>query len=496
MEGIYNMNHLRIKDRGTVLIIAFITMGVLMLLGVYFLSFTLTESRIAKSQTVGTQAYYLAEAGINEAIWKLKYDDKDVAEDGDEPWAICFASSTDPCPACDATWTASSIINLTPNSTTTTTIIRSECARGEITATSTIGLAKGKTAQRVVKTKVIKALGSLTEDSPLFVGHPSGDIIIKDSIMNVYNGNIFGNNVLNIQKGGTVNVYDNPATDIQEGKVLVAGNCDEEKINASSTCCANVCDTTSTCECDPDPEDLFEECEEDGCPINRIDMPPVVFSSYYNKAEQAELHGQCRVLGKDSGGATVVTNNQCVFTREEFEAFLEDIGVGGTLILEHRANEFATSTYYIEGGGFTLGWWKHLEIHGVLVADQSVYIGKHTSAYLTIYDPGPGIPSGLLTQKKMDFGEWFLLFQEVEVEGLLYSKEEISIVSIPHAFTVKGGIIARKLDLDSGLSDNPLNIYLDNDRIREGIWGGPQPPPGEPIEYSPIITIEHWEEEY
>jgi len=486
------MDNFQIKEKGAILIVTFIIMGVLLLLSIYFVSFILTESRIAKSQTVGTQAYYLAEAGINEAIWKLKYDDA---------WSTCFVSSTDPCPACNATWTASfttSTDALIPNSTTTVTIERSECGKGKITAVSTIALADGKTAHRVVQTKVIRALGSLTLDSPLFIGYPSGEITIKNSTLNVYDGNLVTGNNLNVKGDGLVNVYDNPDTDTQEGKVLAVGNCNEEKINAAGICCADVCYTTSTCECHPDPENLFKECEEDGCPPDRgkIDIPPIIWSSYYSKAEQAELHEMCSVSGKKWYEETATTiSNKCIFTEKEFEDLLEEVESGGTLILEHKANGLATSTYYVKGG-ITVGEWEHLEIHGVLVAEKSVYIGKWTSAYLTIIDPGPGIPSGLLTQKNMDFGEEYLLFQDIDVTGLLYSEGEMNIISVPHAFKVEGGIIARKFDFDSGWLNNPLNIYLDNDRIKEGVWGGPEPPPGEPIVYSPIVTVEHWEETY
>jgi len=62
------------RKKGVILIVAFLTLGILLLLGVYFLSFTLTDSRISKSQVSATQTYYLAEAGVNEAIWKLKND--------------------------------------------------------------------------------------------------------------------------------------------------------------------------------------------------------------------------------------------------------------------------------------------------------------------------------------------------------------------------------------------------------------------------------------
>ncbi|GAI18036.1 unnamed protein product, partial [marine sediment metagenome] len=301
-----------------------------------------------------------------------------------------------------------------------------------------------------------------------------------------------------IKKQSTVNVYDNPATDIQEGKVLVVGNCDDEKINASSICCVNICNTTSTCGCDPDSENLFKECEEDGCPPNedKFDMPPIDWLSYYNKAKQAEFYGLCSVSGKKFYQEVATTlSNKCIFTGQQFEDLWDKVGLGGTLILEHKTNEFAISTYYVEGG-ITVDWERHLKINGVLVVDKSVYIGNWCNGYLVINDPGPGIPSGLLTQGKMKFGGWFFFWgQDVDVEGLLYSNEEFTINGNPHIFTVVGGIIGRKFHFTYGWN-NPLNIYLDNNIIKEGVWGGPQPPVGELLEYSPVVTVEHWEESY
>ena len=52
------MSSSQIKQKGTVLIVAFIVMIVLILLGVYFLTFTLTESKISKSQETATKTYF------------------------------------------------------------------------------------------------------------------------------------------------------------------------------------------------------------------------------------------------------------------------------------------------------------------------------------------------------------------------------------------------------------------------------------------------------
>jgi hypothetical protein len=475
-------------------------MGVLMLLSAYFLSFTLTESRISKSQTVGTQAYYLAEAGINKAIWKLKFDD--TTSDGDQPWKTCFVATDSECSDgrssdCNATWTASFTTNtdsLISNSTITVTIQSPKCAEGEITAISSIALGEGKTAQRIVKTKVIRDLGSLTVDSPVFSGSPSGETTIKNSVVNIYNGNIYIKNNLSIQTGSNLNVYDDPATDKKEGRVLVVGNIlHPERINASGKCGADICQTPSTCEC-TDTDVFPEACQPTAtrCPPKDFDMPPVDFSAYHKKAEEAQKQGQCSVVCKNSAGNIVTTSSKCIFSEKDFADLLNKVGSGGTLILEHLS---PLTTYYVEGG-ISLGGERHLEVNGVLVADKTVNIGTWANAYLVIKDPGKDIPSGLLTQGKINFDTNFLSwYEEFDVEGLIYSVEEIDIDSILHTFIVKGGIIGRKIDIDN-CQLNPLNIYLDNRRINEGIWGGPTPPPGEPIEYSPVITIEHWEEEY
>ncbi|GAI42546.1 unnamed protein product [marine sediment metagenome] len=59
-------------NRGTVLILAILVLGIMLFLGSYFISFSLTGSRMALSQGMATKAYYLAEGGIQEAIFKLK----------------------------------------------------------------------------------------------------------------------------------------------------------------------------------------------------------------------------------------------------------------------------------------------------------------------------------------------------------------------------------------------------------------------------------------
>ena len=138
------------------------------------------------------------------------------------------------------------------------------------------------------------------------------------------------------------------------------------------------------------------------------------------------------------------------------------------------------------------------------MADGTINIGevncwtnngkKHCgNNYIIVYDPGVGIPSGILTKGKINIGA-YSSFQEIEITGLVYASDELKFTSIPQEFTVVGGVLARKMSVISAWAD--LNIYLDNDIITEGAWGGIEPPEGETPPYSPIITIEHWEESY
>lgn len=51
-----------------------LVMSLLLLTALYVVNFTITEMRISASQAVATKTYYLAEAGINEIIWKIQND--------------------------------------------------------------------------------------------------------------------------------------------------------------------------------------------------------------------------------------------------------------------------------------------------------------------------------------------------------------------------------------------------------------------------------------
>lgn len=460
------------RQKGTILIVVSLALTTLLALGSYFLTFTLTESKISKSQIVATQTYFLAEAGINEAIWKLK---------NDPVWKNNFETM----PGC-ATWEASFSRDefLLPNSSCQIQIKNSDCARGQIIATSTISLVGSKTAQRVVETKVFKAFGSLTQDSAFFSGGTSENIDISASVLRIYNGNLFSNNNASINLGSDVRVNDNPETETAEGKALAGSNLNiswTSNLISLAQCAKNVCQG---------------DCLEEGCPANNSPMPMIDFdsedaNSYKQKAITAQGMNQCSVLCNGQ-----LCDNKCIYTENEFEDLLWQAGKEGSLTL-NNAITYITGSIDLKGE-------RRLIINGALVADGTIDIGenycwtnkgKKDCGYnqITVFDPGAGKPSGILTKSKINFG-LYSSFQDIEITGLVYANDEIRIVSVPSSFNLTGGLLGRKIAITSAWSY--FNIYLDNLIISEGVWAGPQPPEGETPPFSPLVTIEHWEEAY
>jgi len=178
-------------QKGQIVIIAFLTLGVLLLLASYFLNFTLTESKISQSYKTGVNTYYLAEAGINEAIWKLKNDD--TVLDGDPAWQSDFVDpAKNPYP--DGTyWSASFSKSDVLGGSYSVTIENTSQARGKITVAATTTFGNNKVSQRIVKTTVFKGLASPIQNSAIFTGGPSENIDINSTLLNIFFGNLFCN---------------------------------------------------------------------------------------------------------------------------------------------------------------------------------------------------------------------------------------------------------------------------------------------------------------
>lgn len=475
-------------NRGVIVIIAFLMLLVLLILGTYFLNFILTELRISRSQEVAAKTYYLAEAGIDEAIWKLKNDG--ITLDGDPAWKNDFIDASKNPDGNGNYWSASfSRSDLTSNGSYTVTIQNSAVARGQIISIARFNLAGGKIAQRVVKVSVFKATGSQTGNSSFFSGGTSENIDIQGSKIRINGGNVFCNNNLNIKWWSEVEVYDNPETEVLEGRVLAVNN-----LNVTSSildiweakCAKNAC--TQRC------DDYVEG--KTGCPPAPVSMLVIDFSStdnpnsFKNRAQNAQNLGQCSILCNG-----ISCSNKCVLTSSEFDDLLWQVNQNGILTLNNEIT-YVTGPIELRGG-------RRVIVNGILASGGTVDIGVRYSwtkqgkkdegfSQITINEVNERA-SGLLTKAKINLG-LYCSFQDIDITGVLYATDEISLISVPNSFNLLGGMLGRKLDITSCWQW--LNITLDNDRINR-LLNLSLPPSGQsPVEYSPVVTIEHWEETY
>lgn len=470
-------------NKGVIILIVLIIVSLLMILGTYFLVFSTTDKKISKSQEFSEKTYYLAEAGINEAIWKLNNDD--TTSDGDVAWKTDFI---DPLKNPDNNgnyWTASFTRSFN-GGTYSVSINNFEQGHGRIISTATIPIGNGKTAQRIVKTAVFKALSSPVQDSALFTGGTSQNLDVNLSNLRIIKGNIFSNNNLNIS-GSTVIVSDNIDTPDLEGKALAVNNYNDNfsSITDEAACAKNVC--TSNC---PDYTPGSDSCPPDSVSVPIVDFDSINENSFKSRALVDQNAGSCQLLCNGNP-----CSNQCILSASQFSDLLWSVGQGGTLTLNNKIT-YITGVIDLKGG-------VNLEVNGTLISDDNIYIGESYSwtkggqkhmglSQITVNRPLSNMPSGILAKRKINFGP-YSSFMPINITGVIYSNDEIRILSIPQEFNILGGVIVRKFSITSLWQW--LNITLDNDIILYGLGykiNGVVSPPL----FSPIVTVEHWEESY
>lgn len=442
--------------------IAILMLGVMVFLATYFISFSLTGSKMANSQRYASQTYYLAEAGVQEAIFKLK---------NDSAWKSAFETlPTSLDPGCSA-WSIPPYQRtggLFGEGSYQITIDNLGCAKAEITVQAALEIASGKKAQRIVKVKVFKAMGNPIEAFGIFTGGASGNSSIKlTNPLRVHNGDLFIKNNLQVRLLSNVSI---------EKKALVGNQVSVDflsQLDSLSTCSANMCES----QCNPSTE----------CPPPAVEMPSLDFdsaspSSLLSKAQA----GSCGYLRSDG-------KTNCVFTTNEFEKVLWD---------HYPSITFSTGTVAYVQGDVNIRAGQNLTVIGVLASDRDINLGASNCwsrseppytrcGFSTIKvfrptDPPSSLPSGLLAKRKFSSGG-FLGIGSVglSVYGLIYSGDMMSISSALAPIKIYGGLVARMIDFSSIWQD--FDIYLDANVITDTF--------GE-ASYSPVIEVDHWEEEY
>ena len=401
------------NNKGVALVMTLLLMSLILLLGMYVLTFSLNEYKISQSQVWGAKTYYLAEAGIAEIVWKLR---------NDEDYKTNFETN----PAWTTQFTRNNPFG--PDSGSyTVSITNSSIAHGEITATGLININGENNTQRIVKTYVYRAMGQGSSEIGDNCGYADGNIDISFSNVNFHNGSAHSNNNFIVNGWSTVNVD----TDLK-----TANNFNESWLST-----VNV------------GGEIYAANEPNG-PAEEIEMPAIDFDS------------------DDPSSYKNIADN--VYTENEFEDMLND---NDDLVLTGPIT-YVDGDIILEGN-------RTLTINGLLVVDRDIKIGHRCCGLSSItINHTEGQPSGIFAKRKVYF-EFFA--GNIDINGVVYAGNQLYLMNFPlgHNFEVSGGLIARKLTATSIWT--PIDITRNEEIVSSTIGV---------FELSPVITVEHWEEEY
>lgn len=169
-----------------------------------------------------------------------------------------------------------------------------------------------------------------------------------------------------------------------------------------------------------------------------------------------------------------------VYTEDEFETLMEN---NQNLTLDGIT--YVDGDIHIQGGQILI-------INGVLVSEEDIKVGKSGNGCcwgtrcgnsdVTINRISSTTPAGLLAKDRIYFEDCLGSF---DANGLVYANDQINILGMGGDFDLTGGLISRKLTLTSIWQG--IDVVFDDSVIAHTL--------SDP-EFSPVVTVEHWEEEY
>jgi len=181
----------------------------------------------------------------------------------------------------------------------------------------------------------------------------------------------------------------------------------------------------------------------------------------------------------DSASANSLKNKATVvYTKTQFDA----------LIAANQNLTLAGPITYVDGD-IELKCDRKLTVNGQLVSGRDINIGAFSwgcplqcdQSNVTV-NHASGVASGLLAKRKINFDP---CTGDVNINGIVYASDEFKTLSLPNQFNIIGGLIGRKLTMTSIWQ--PINVTINDQYLSETLGA---------TEFSPIITVEHWEEEY
>ncbi|HLD11636.1 MAG TPA: hypothetical protein VJB91_01915 [Patescibacteria group bacterium] len=539
------------RNKGYSLITVIFIVAILLFLVSVGMNLVVNELKISKSQQGSVEAYYMAEAGIREALWRFQHDETDH-------WKVKFEQNTLQ-PSVDMIEKAlrNDELDLGRSYEVTAQSLNMPGEDPKVEIIS-IGYSKvaGGESKRKIKVKAYKALSSggpfILPNAALFAADETtadDDFAIENrSQLTISQGGIFSNG--NVILRDPVNVsedvivrgdlnFDVGGPDLSRMPRLTVGGdlvCDrgviqvDEVIKVGGNAGKNEGSVHDSFRCTV----TGGKFEVSGYFYNLYDWIGVSdlvvgrdFSDGRGKIG-AEEHGKAKTNSVSIGGdikdnrtdiythsltygGTIINNSgeieadtviespvtvdpvsvgyvpmppidfnsaspnsllnraNAVYTESEFDQLLAD-APGNKLDLSSGIT-YVQGNVHLGGGGETI-----VANNSLLVIDGNLDLGGGGSGVVSMRNTGSN-STGLVVRGSIDAGGGDA---GIEVEGLVYALDSIHL----RHMRVVGGVMARRFELYA----SPSQIVYRPENY-DGIFS-------QPAYSSPVVIIEHWEEEY
>lgn len=325
------------------------------------------------------------------------------------------------------------------------TVTIQNTAKGVATVTSVGTYALGlKTARREIKLDIAQATQppEYPYDGGIYAAGSGGGASIADidfwtATVKIYGGSLLSNRDINLKFGANVDIE----------KSVEAGD-DVVKQGGSSldcNCLINDDGDPLTTQCSPPPGCTPVE----GAPAKT--MPEIDFEAY-------------KTIAKNTPGPSP-DGNQYFADGDDFEDL---IPLFGSITFN--------GVVYVDDGLNLLG--ETVNMNGVLAASKSIKLWA--AARINLAPPAGGGASGILTQKNFEV----MATSRFGGTGLIYTGDRFQHYTMTETTNLTGGIISRRTWF---WGSQTTNIYFDADVINTTL--------ANPID-TPVIELNHWEEEY
>lgn len=370
------------KRKGVALIIVLILNSLIFILGASFISNAAIESKIVKSQSESIKAYYIAESGIQEAIWKVQ---------NDAEWKNNFEN--------DAAWENNIIREdaLCAECKYIVSIKNSDLAQAEIISSGTKKVGEDAYAKRAAKTGINKLVEGI--DSTEIENLKSSALIVDGDI------DVWG---LNLKVDG--NSFSSGNTDVKLWSIV--------NVTGSANALGNISKDSSSVF----NASLFQSQNNPPVP-EPANIPSISFDS---AGDAQSLKAKAQALGE-------------VYSAENFKALLEsmpDVNLNGIFYVTGNINIKRGTSLTIDGalvsdGSITIGddwqWWDVCS-----PSDASLKVNSVS-----------GSPSGIFAKNQISVK---MCVKGIEINGVVYAGNSILFSSLSNSFLANGSVITKHLE--------------------------------------------------